>query len=66
VAQKKGLTTMSDPAKTPKERIDDNAGKAIAKVDQLLADPTSKDLNADLKEIRTRLLAIKGDPHKVQ
>ena len=57
---------MSDPAKTPKERIDDNAGKAIAKVDQLLADPTSKDLNADLKEIRTRLLAIKGDPHKVQ
>ena len=66
VAQKKGLTTMPNNEKTPKERIDDDAGKAIAKVDELLANPKAKDLNAELNEIKTRLVRIKGDPHKAK
>jgi hypothetical protein len=57
---------MPDSEKTPKERIDDKAGKALAKVDQLLADPKAKDLNAELNEIRSNLVAIRGDPHKAR
>ena len=57
---------MPDSEKTPKERIDDKAGKALAKVDQLLADPKAKDLNAELNEIKTSLVAIRGDPHKAR
>jgi len=57
---------MPDSKKTPKERIDDKAGKALAKVDQLLANPKAKDLNAELNEIKTNLVAIRGDPHKAR
>ena len=57
---------MPDSEKTPKDRIDSEAGKALAKVDKLLADPKAKDLYADLNEIKTRLVTIKGDPHKAQ
>jgi hypothetical protein len=64
IAQKKGLTTMPDSEKTPKERIDDEAGKALARVDQLIANPKAKDLNAELNEIKTSLITIKNDPHK--
>ena len=60
MAQKKGLTTMPNNEKTPKERIDDDAEKALAKVDKLLADPKAKDLNAELTEIKSRLEAIKA------
>ena len=57
---------MPDSEKTPKERIDDKAGKAVAKVDQLLANPKAKDLNAELNAIKSDLVAIRGDPHKAQ
>ena len=57
---------MPDSEKTPKERIDDKAGKALAKVDELLADPKAKDLNAELNEIKTRLITIRGDPHRAR
>jgi len=57
---------MPDSKKTPKERIDDKAGKALAKVDQLLANPKAKDLNAELNAIKTNLVAIRGDPHKAR
>jgi hypothetical protein len=66
IAQKKGLTTMPDSEKTPKDRIDGEAGKALAKVDRLLADPKAKDLNAELNEIKTSLMTIRGDPHKAR
>jgi hypothetical protein len=55
---------MPDSEKTPKERIDDEAGKALARVDQLIANPKAKDLNAELNEIKTSLITIKNDPHK--
>ena len=35
---------MPDNEKTPKDRIDDEAGKALAKVNKLLADPKAQDL----------------------
>ena len=57
---------MHDSEKTPKERIDGEAGKALAKVDKLLADPKAKDLNAELNEIKSNLVAIRGDPHKAR
>jgi hypothetical protein len=57
---------MLDSEKTPKDRIDGEAGKALAKVDKLLADPKAKDLYADLNEIKTSLITIRGDPHKPQ
>jgi hypothetical protein len=66
VAQKKGIITMPNEQKTPKERIDETAQQAIAKVDKLLADPKAKDLNLELNEIKTSLVTIKGDPHKAQ
>ena len=50
---------MPDSEKTPKERIDGEAGKALEKVDKLLADPKAKDLNAELNEIKTRLISNK-------
>ena len=57
---------MPNDQKTPKERIDETAQQAIAKVDKLLADPKAKDLNLELNEIKTSLVTIKGDPHKAQ
>ena len=57
---------MADSEKTPKERIDYEAGKALAKVEKLLIDPKATDLSADLTEIKTSLVTIKGDPHKAQ
>lgn len=57
---------MLDSEKAPKDRIDHEAGKALAKVDKLLADPKAKDLYADLNEIKTSLTTIRGDPHKAQ
>ena len=57
---------MHDSEKTPKERIDSEAEKALAKVDKLLADPKAKDLNAELTEIRSNLVAIRSDPHKAR
>jgi hypothetical protein len=57
---------MPNNQKTSKERIDETAQKAIAKVDKLLADPKAKDLNLELNEIKTSLVTIKGDPHKAQ
>ena len=55
---------MPDSEKTPKDRIDDEAGKALAKVNKLLADPNAQDLNAELNEIKTSLITIRSDPHK--
>ena len=55
---------MPDSEKTPKDRIDGEAGKALAKVDKLLADPKAQDLNAELSEIKTSLITIRSDPHK--
>ena len=49
-----------------KMRIDPKADKALAKVDQLLANPKAKDLNAELNEIRSNLVAIRGDPHRAR
>jgi hypothetical protein len=57
---------MPNNQKTPKERIDETAQQAIAKVDKLLADPKATDLNLELNEIKTSLVTIKGDPHKAQ
>ena len=57
---------MPDSQKTPKDRIDDEAGKALAKIAKLLTDPKAQDLTADLNEIKTSLVAIRGDPHKAQ
>ena len=57
---------MLDSEKTPKDRIDGEAGKALAKVDKLLADPKAKDLHAELNEIKTSLVTMRGDPHKAQ
>src|SRR5438874_6671918 len=51
---------MPDSEKTPKDRIDDEAGKALAKVNKLLADPNAQDLNAELNEIKTSLITIKA------
>ena len=55
---------MPDSEKTPKDRIDGEAGKALAKIDKLLADPKAQDLNAELSEIKTSLITIRSDPHK--
>ena len=55
---------MPDSDKTPKDRIDGEAGKALAKIDKLLADPKAQDLNAELNEIKTSLITIRSDPHK--
>ena len=57
---------MPDSEKTPKDRIDDEAGKALAKVNELLADPKAQDLNAELHEIKTSLITIRSDPHKAK
>ena len=55
---------MPDSEKTPKDRIDGEAGKALAKIDKLLSDPKAQDLNAELNEIKTSLITIRSDPHK--
>ena len=55
---------MPDSEKTPKDRIVGEAGKALAKIDKLLADPKAQDLNAELNEIKTSLITIRSDPHK--
>ena len=57
---------MPGSEKTPKDRIDDEAGKALAKVNKLLADPNAQDLNAELNEIKTSLITIKSDPHRAR
>jgi len=57
---------MPDSEKTPKDRIDGEAGKALAKIDKLLADPKAQDLNAELNEIKTSLITIKSDPHRAR
>jgi hypothetical protein len=57
---------MPNNQKTPKERIDETAQQAIAKVDELLVNPKAKDLKLELNTIKTSLKTIKGDPHKAQ
>jgi hypothetical protein len=57
---------MPNNQKTPKERIDEKAQQAIAKVDELLVNPKANDLKLELNAIKTSLETIKGDPHKAQ